>query len=349
MANPDYRPVYALSRGGHLESLHYGAIAVVNANGELVASYGDAQASSFLRSTAKPFQVLPFVLAGGVEHYGLTQQELALICASHSGTDEHVQVFESIRKKCGIEPEQLLCGVHPPFHKATADRLQAAGAPFTVARHNCSGKHLGMLAYAKMRGWDTANYIDPAHPMQQEIFALFAELAGLSVSALAIGIDGCSAPNWAAPLYNVALAYARLMDPSGLPAAQAAACTQVRDAMTTYPFEVAGPERFDTDLMTAAKGRILSKGGAEGFEGIGLSAGALGAGSPALGVALKISDGDARAQACQSVALETLRQLGAVTDGELRALSAHGPQRAVTNWRGIEVGRAEPVFDLQNQ
>lgn len=349
MQNPDYRPVYALSRAGHLESLHYGAIAVVNANGELVASYGDAQASSFLRSSAKPFQALPFVLAGGPEHFGLTQEELAFICASHSGTDEHAHIFGAIRQKVGVELDQLLCGVHPPFHKPTADRLQAAGAPLTVARHNCSGKHLGMLAYAKMRGWDMGSYIDPAHPMQQEIFALFAELAGLSKDALAIGIDGCSAPNWAAPLYNTALAYARLMDSTGLPREQATACSQVREAMIAYPFAVAGPERFDTDLMNAAGGRILSKGGAEGFEGIGLRPGALGEGSPALGIALKISDGDARAWACQSVSLETLRQLGAFAPEELAVLAAHGPTRPVTNWRGIQVGRAEPVFDLQNQ
>lgn len=347
MSTPDYRPVYALSRGGHLESLHYGAIAVVNANGELVASYGDPQASTFLRSSAKPFQALPFVLAGGVQHYGLTQEELALICASHSGTDEHAHIFGSIRQKVGIELDQLLCGVHPPFHKATADRLQAVGAPLTVARHNCSGKHLGMLAYAKMQSWDLDSYINPAHPIQQQIFAIFAELAGLSVASLAIGIDGCSAPNWATSLYNTALAYARLMDSSGLPKKQAAACTQVREAMIAYPFAVAGPERFDTDLMQAAGGRVLSKGGAEGFQGIGLRPGALGEGSPALGIALKISDGDARAWACQSVTLETLRQLGALSPEELRQLVSHGPQRPVTNWRGLEVGRAEPVFDLQ--
>jgi L-asparaginase II len=329
-----------------LESLHYGAIAVVNANGELVASYGDAQASSFLRSSAKPFQALPFVLAGGVEHYGLTQEELAFICASHSGTDEHAQLFAALRAKIGIEADQLQCGVHPPFHKATADRMQAAGAPFTVARHNCSGKHLGMLAYAKMRGWDIATYVDPAHPMQREIFALFAELAGLSVDALAIGIDGCSAPNWAAPLYNVALAYARLMDPTGLPREQATACSQVREAMIAYPFAVAGPERFDTDLMSAVDRRVLSKGGAEGFQGIGIRAGAQD-GSPALGIALKISDGDARAWACQSVALETLRQLGALSADELTQLRSHGSQRSISNWSGLEVGRAEPVFDLQ--
>jgi L-asparaginase II len=344
-----YRPVYALSRGGHPESLHYGAIAVVSVGGELLAAYGDAQLSTFLRSTAKPFQALPFVLAGGVGHYGLTPKELALICASHSGTDEHVEIFRSLQKKIGITEDQLLCGVHPPFHSATADHLQKADQAATPSRHNCSGKHSGMLAFAKLRGWPTENYIDPKHPLQQEIFALFAELAGLSQGALAIGIDGCSAPNWAAPLYNVGLAYARLMDPSGLPTGQTVACEQVRDAMVSNPEIVGGPQRFDTDLMNVASGRILSKGGAEGYQGIGLRAGALGPGSPALGIALKISDGDARAWACQSVSLEVLRQLGALSANELTQLKEHGPSRIVINWRGLEVGRTDPVFDLENQ
>lgn len=349
MSATAYRPVYALSRGGHPESLHYGAIAVVSVGGELLAAYGGPQLSTFLRSTAKPFQALPFVMAGGVQHYGLTPPELALICASHSGTDEHVKVFQSLQKKIGITEEQLLCGVHPAFHRPTAERQQKAGEKLSPSRHNCSGKHSGMLAFAKLRGWPTENYIDPQHPLQQEIFALFAELAGLSPDALAIGIDGCSAPNWAAPLYNVALAYARLMDPRGLPSAQAAACEQVRDAMLSNPDMVGGPQRFDTDLMGAAGGRILSKGGAEGYQGIGLRAGALRPDSPALGIALKISDGDARAWACQAVSLEVLRQLGAVSAAELAQLKEHSPSRPVTNWRGLEVGRAEPVFSLEKK
>ena len=344
-----YRPVYALTRGGYPESVHFGAIAVVNVNGELVASYGDVQIAAFLRSAAKPFQALPFVLAGGVEHYGLSSAELALMCASHSGTDEHVQMLEQLMGKCGVTETQLLCGTHPPYHAATAERLRRADAPFTPARHNCSGKHAGMLAYAVMRGWDSSSYIDPTHPLQQEILAIFAELAGLAADTLAVGIDGCSAPNWAAPLYNTALAYARLVDPSELPEAQVAACTQIAAAMLANPGMVAGPQRFDSDLMTAAGGRVLAKGGAEGFQAIGLPPGALGADSPGLGIALKIADGDARAWASHGVALDVLWQLGALDAGELDALAAYGPERPVHNWRGLEVGRAQPVFSLENQ
>jgi L-asparaginase II len=344
-----YQPVFSLSRGGHEESLHHGAIVVVTATGELLAAHADPQISSFLRSSAKPFQALPLVLAGGMQHYGFTESELALICASHSGTDEHVAVAASIQFKAGISEEELLCGIHPPIHKATADRLKSSGIPVSINRHNCSGKHSGMLAYAKLRGWPQENYIDPQHPMQQEIFSLFAEIAGMPVDKLSIGVDGCSAPNWSAPLYNTALAYARLMDSEGLPNVQRLACAQVRDAMISNPDMVGGPGRFDTLLMKAGDGQILSKGGAEGYQGIGLGAGALGKGSPALGIALKIADGDARGWICHAVMLEVLRQLGALSVEQLNSLADLGPTRKITNWRGLEVGHGEPIFDLGYQ
>lgn len=349
MSDLAFQPVYSLSRGGHVESLHFGALAIVAASGELLAAHGDAQFSTFLRSTAKPFQALPLVLAGGVEHYGFTQRELALICASHSGTDEHVEVAQAIQKKAGIREDQLLCGVHPPMHKETAERLKQNGTGFTPNRHNCSGKHSGMLAFAKMRGWDLENYIAPQHPMQQEIFALFAEMASLPEEKMGVGIDGCSAPNWAAPLYNTALAYARLMDPSGLPKMQQMACEQVSTAMIANPDMVGGPGRFDTALMQTAGGNILSKGGAEGFQGIGLHPGALGSGSPAIGIALKISDGDARGWVSHAVSMEILRQMGVFSAGQLERLAELGPGRKITNWRGLEVGRGEPVFNLEIQ
>jgi L-asparaginase II len=233
------------------------------------------------------------------------------------------------------------------MHKETADWLRSMGQEPSPNRHNCSGKHSGMLSYTKMRGWNLDNYIDPNHPMQREIFALFAELADLQVSDLTVGIDGCSAPNWAAPLYNAALAYASLMDPSGLSEDQQIACGKIREAMVAHPDMVGGPSRFDTLLMQAANGKILSKGGAEGYQGIGLLAGALTAGSQALGITIKIADGDARGWVCHAVAIEVLRQLGALSNEQLNQLANFGPQRDVKNWRGLSVGKSEPIFQLE--
>lgn len=340
-----YEPVYALSRGGYPESLHQGAIAAVNAAGELLAAYGDPQLSVFLRSAGKPFQALPLVLAGGVEHYGISPQELAIICASHSGTEAHVAVVKALQAKIGVAESQLLCGSHPAFDKETAARMQSANIAPTPNRNNCSGKHTGMLATAKLRGWPLDTYVDLAHPLQQQILMQFAEIAGLP-ERLAIGTDGCSAPNWAAPLYNTALAYARLMHPSGLSTDQQRACAQVCNAMLSHPQMVGGPQRFDTALMQVAGGRILSKGGAEGFQALALRPGALFAGSPAVGVTLKIADGDGRGWVSHAVTLEVLGQLGALSLQELDQLAEFGPLRSLTNWRGIPVGEGHPVFEL---
>ncbi|MEX2161195.1 MAG: asparaginase [Anaerolineales bacterium] len=341
-----YQPVFELSRGGHPESLHYGALVVVNAAGQLVAAFGDSRLSAFLRSSAKPFQALPLVLAGGIKHYDLSMQELAIICASHSGTDAQVALISALQAKIGIAEDQLQCGIHSPHHLPTAQAMEKRGEAATPNRNNCSGKHTGMLACALLRGWPLDSYLDRQHPLQQEILACFSQLAELPVSELALGTDGCSAPNWAAPLFNTARAYAQLMDPAGLPAAMQAACGQVRAAMLAHPDLVGGPGRFDTVLMGATGGRLLSKGGAEGFQALGLAPGALKAGSPALGIAIKIADGDARRWVSHAVSIEVLRQLGAISAGEFAQLSEIGPERQLTNWRGLQVGRGQPVFTL---
>jgi L-asparaginase II len=199
-------------------------------------------------------------------------------------------------------------------------------------------------------------YIDIGHPIQQEILKTFADMCALQVKQVALGIDGCSAPNFAVPLYHAALGFARLCEPTGIAPARSQACRSIVTAMTSNPGMVGGPDSFDTHLMEASGGRILCKAGAEGFQALGLLPGALGPGSPALGIAIKISDGDlgahSRAQgdphghARPAVALEVLRQLGALSESEMRALAVYGPTFVIRNWRKIEVGEARPCFRL---
>ena len=324
---------------------------------------------TFLRSSAKPFQALPFIQAGGAAAFELSAAEIALICASHSGTDEHVATVRSIQAKSGVAEADLLCGVHPPLDEATVEALRQRGEEPTPNRHNCSGKHTGMLAYARMEGWPrgsasligerltlpsgnafspTADYIDPDHPVQESILQTFAEMCDLSPEQVALGVDGCSAPNFAVPLRNTALAYARLCDPRGLSAARAAACRTITNAMTSHPEMVAGRGRFDTRLMEVGAGRIVAKGGAEGYQALGLMPGALGPASPGVGIAMKISDGDLKGRARPGVSLEVLRQLGALSPAQVQALADFGPVSPVRNWRGLIVGQARPRLDLRS-
>lgn len=364
--NSPYSPLFELTRGGVVESLHYGAIAVVDAQGRLVASHGDPQAVTYLRSSAKPFQALPFIEAGGQARYGLSPEEVALVCASHSGTDEHVAAVAALQAKVGVREADLLCGVHMPFHQPTVQAMRSRGEAPTSNRHNCSGKHTGMMAYARLLGLSVPQtgegiaYIEPGHPVQQEILKTMAAMARLEPQDIRLGTDGCSVPTFALPLYNAALAFARLCDPQAGqvdPPARAAACRTIVAAMTAHPQMVGGPEAFDTQLMQAAGGRILCKGGAEGYLTLGLLPGALEAGSPAMGIAIKVSDGDLSShsrspgdplgRARPAVALETLRQLGALTQSELEALTDFGPTFTVHNWRKLVVGEGRPNFRLE--
>jgi L-asparaginase II len=359
--NSQYLPVFELTRGKTVESIHHGGIAVVNTFGDLVAWYGDPDTVTFLRSTAKPFQILPFVERGGVQTFGLSQRELAVMCASHSGTDEHVMVIRGIQAKVGISESELMCGVHEPGDAATRDAMHERREKPTPIRHNCSGKHTGMLAFTRLTGTSDENlaYIDSQHPIQKVILRTFAEMCGLlpdnsgpdgsGLERIALGIDGCSAPNFAVPLRNAALAYARLCDPETAhvqPPARVEACQAVFSAMTSHPDMVGGPGRFDTRLMQVGQGSIVAKGGAEGYQGVGIKPGVLGFESPALGIAIKIADGDARGRVREAVTLEVLRQLGALNQAQLEALSDMGPSYAVLNWRKIHVGQAYPVFTL---
>lgn len=356
MNNQSYLPILKLTRGissDHpqtIESVHYGAIAVVDALGNLLASYGDPYTLTYLRSSAKPFQALPFFERGGDKFYDLNLKEIALICASHSGTDEHVEIARSIQSKAGINENQLLCGIHPPMHEPTAELLRQHGVPLTPNRHNCSGKHSGMLAFAQMENLPLDSYLENDHPIQVMIVQTLAEMCDLPVAEIMLGTDGCSAPNFAMPLYNAALGYARLCDPENgkvQPAARAHACTLITKAMTTHPFMVAGPQRLDTLLMQTTQGRILSKAGAEGYRGMGLLVDNGKADSIGIGIALKISDGDLQGRANPAVSLEVLKQLSAITEAELKNLNMFGPVTKITNWRNLVVGEATPDFSLQ--
>ncbi len=343
---PNHKPVIEACRGRIVESIHYGSIAVVDATGQLLASYGDADTVTFMRSSAKPFQALPFVERGGDQFFGLEPAEIALMCASHSGTDEHLATLRSMQAKIGVGDQDLLCGTHLPYHEPTAQMLKARGEAPGRARNNCSGKHTGMLAHCKLRGLPTENYISLEHPVQKTILQTFAEMCDLQADQVELGIDGCSAPNFAVPLRNAARAYARLAGPTGLAAERAAACQRITAAMTSNPFMVSGPERFDLRIMEIGCGRLLAKAGAEGYQGLCLMPGTLGPGTPALGIAFKIADGDPSGRARPCVAVDLLRQLGAISRQEAEALAKFDRQ-PIYNLRHLTVGELRPVFTVE--
>jgi L-asparaginase II len=327
------------ARNGLPESWHLGAVAVATAAGRLVASAGDAGLETFARSAAKPWQAVPFVLAGGMERYGLEAVDLALLCSSHGGTVAHARRAELILGRGGLRAPALLCGAHEPFDEAAAQGLRRAGDYPSALHNNCSGKHAGMLLHCELRGWETEDYIAPEHPLQREVLAQVASFCGVAESAIGIAVDGCSAPTHRLPLRAVARGYAALAAPraAALPGAVVGAAERIVAAMAAAPEMVAGPGRFTTRLIEVTDGRVIGKEGAEGFYAV-----AIREPSP-LGVAIKIADGGERCR--DGVVIEVLRQLGSLSASELAAL-AEFMTTAVLSRRGDVVGEIRPVVQL---
>jgi len=330
-----FAPLAEVTRGGTVESVHAGAVAVVNTRGDLLHYAGDPHFMTFTRSTLKPFQALPFVCGGGPAHFGYTQNEIALLCASHSGEAMHVEAVQSMLHKAGCDEHHLHCGCHEPLHYAVEGRQPPAGATFNQLHHNCSGKHAGFLAYCAQHGLPLDSYTDPAHPLQQAVRHSVADIAGIAQDDLKSGIDGCSAPNHAMPLSRLAFAYARLAQGANAPVFGDALAT-LFGAMTAHPELVSGTGRSDLAFMQTAPGDWVAKVGAEGVQVIGIR-------SAGLGIAAKVADGDARALYPATVSV--LQQLGLLPAVENTPLASWlRPQ--LRNYAGLQVGEVRPTVAL---
>lgn len=345
MKGEECTPLVEITRGKIVESIQYGAFIVVDSNGTVVAGEGSPELVSFPRSSMKPFQALPFIECGGDEAFDFTEQEIAIMCASHSGTAQHTAVIAGMHKKLGTSESDLACGVHWPGDLEARKALRLSDQSPNQFHHNCSGKHTGMLAHARLRGLEINGYLEPSHPVQVSIRETLAQMVGMNPDAMPMGVDGCSAPVYGIPLKNMAAGVASMADPINLEPKRAAACKKITYAMVTHPVMVAGPGKFDTVLMETAGGKIFSKAGAEGYQIIGVMPGAVHEGSPGLGIAIKISDGDFQGRARASVSLTILSALGVLAEEDLKALSKFG-NIPVKNWRELPVGEIRPMFSI---
>ncbi|HET7274400.1 MAG TPA: asparaginase [Longimicrobiaceae bacterium] len=321
-------------RGTVVESRHRIHAAVVDSSGVLRASVGNPELTTFFRSAAKPFQVLPLVEDGGMDRFGFTLEELALCCGSHSGEDRHVRTAESILFKVGLDGEALECGPHAPFDKASRRDLTEAGLEPMRLHNNCSGKHAGMMALARVHGWEPTGYHRPEHPVQQRVLAELVRWVNMPPEAMALGTDGCGVVCFGLPLYNMALAYSRLAKAYRLGEREP---TYVVGAMVNYPEMVAGDGRLCTDLMQQTAGRVFAKTGAEGLYCVGIP-------GAELGIAMKVEDGSSRAVGPAVLAI--LRQLDLISEDDLGALASHAYPEC-SNTRGETVGHIRCSIPLR--
>ncbi len=328
-------------RGELLEARHRGGVAVVDAAGRVRATAGDVDGRVvYWRSSAKPFQAMPVVYSGAAAQWKLTSEDLALICASHSGEPSHVARLTALLERLSFHASDLSCGAHPPLNPDAAAELLRAGREPTVLHNNCSGNHIGMLVLARHLGVDPSGYASAAHPVQRELLRSVLRFSGASAEEVVIGVDGCGVPTYGTTLKQMALAFARLMEPAEIDQPYADAARTVRDAMMAHPDIVAGTGRFDTDLMHAGGGRLLSKGGAGGVECVGILGGT--------GLSLAVEDGagpTSPGRPTAVAAIEALRQIGALDDVDLKSLSSHA-RPPIQTVAGNPVGEARPVFTL---
>lgn len=322
------------TRGNFVENRHRGSFVICNAAGEVVAAAGDFARPVFPRSAIKSMQALAMVTSGAIERFALTDEQLALACASHHGEELHVTGVTRFLGQIGLGAGDLECGAHQPTNGVARVALRAAGELPSPLHNNCSGKHSGMLSVARALGVDTQHYVDRAHPVQQAVRQAIETVIGTALSEDRCGTDGCSIPTWAAPLSAFATGFARMATGTGLPPDLAQAATRIFDAATRYPLLVAGTDHLDTVVMQAFGGRVMQKGGAEGVQ-----CGAIR--DLGLGYALKCDDGN---MAASQVMVAHLLLRHAAPNPAQRAVLDRFATQIVKNVRGTVVGelRAAP-------
>lgn len=325
-----------ITRGNLVESRHRGAVSVVDADGATVTALGDVERRVFPRSAVKALQAIPLIESGIADRYGLTDAEIALCCASHSGEPEHVAGAASILSKAGRDKGCLECGAHWPLGEEATLDLAASGAKPSALHNNCSGKHAGFVCLSCGLDADPTGYIKFDHVVQKTIRVSLEDFTGASHTPDVAGIDGCSIPTYGVPLPALALGFAKFGTGTGISWDCAKAAGRIRQAVAKHPFMVGGTGRFDTIVMEALRERVFVKSGAEGVYCATI---------PELGygIALKVDDGTGRAS--QAIMAALILQFLPLEDGE-RALIEGLARPVIRNWNGFEVGAIRPVAPI---
>lgn len=333
--NPILVEVY---RGEVLESFHRGVVCIVDRDGKTLYSEGDTQQLCYPRSALKFFQQIPFLMSGAADALGLTEQEIAVTCGSHNGEEVHVNAVDAILKKAGLDRSALQCGPQFPSHRKTSNALIAAGKKPEAIHNNCSGKHAGFLAYCVYLGLPIETYIDPNHPVQQEIRKLVADFHDRKESEMAVALDGCSAPIYAIPVYHQTLAYMRLAHPAFGDSALRNACDRLILAARNHPMMIAGSGRYCTDLIQETQHHLIGKTGAEGIYSLSFH-------QEVIGACIKIDDGKMLPQ--YNVAQKLVEKSGLFSEDELTSLHPYltAPITNFNKWETGHIQVAENILD----
>jgi L-asparaginase II len=298
-------------RGDVVESIHHGVVVVADADGRIVASWGDGDTMTCPRSSLKPIQAVGLVESGAFDALGLGEDSLAMACASHRGEPEQVTLVRTWLQRLGVAEDLLCCGPDLPHDgRAAEDYLRAGGARSRVF-HNCSGKHCGFLSLARHKGWDLRSYADVQHPGQRLYRDTLSELLGRDVGSLPIGVDGCTLPAIAMSVADAARVFARFAAVRVAHDRRQEAIRRIHAAMRTRPDLLSGKGQATETIVRHTSGRIVLKSGAEGFV-VAMSPG------ERLAIAVKIADGNSRGR--MLVLVEALASVGLITAADAEVL-----------------------------
>ena len=333
-ALPDDPVLVRLWRGEFVESQHRGSWCVIDAGGEVIAEGGSIDHPFFARSSIKSLQAIPLLEEGAALAFGLNDEELSLALASHNAEECHTSKVGALLKRLELSVEDLQCGAHVPGDSDAARALVNAGDEPTALHNNCSGKHAGFLTLSRHLGAPPSDYLNPDGAVQSLVRAAIAAMCGVDAETLTRGTDGCSAPTYRIPLRSLGLAFARVVDPSGLSPERRAACEQMTGAVAAHPILIAGSKgRICTELSRVTSGRLFPKIGAEGVYALG---------DRATGRALTVKIDDGGKRALHAVVVELLKRFEMINDEEVRALESWA-HRDLLNHAGLTVGRTEVV------
>jgi len=317
-------------RGDVCEVVLRGHVAVVAADGTVLAQAGDPDARTTLRSTVKPLQALPFV-SGAADALGATVEEVAVACASHEGEPRHVEVVRRLLSRTGLDESALSCGPQWPYSQAATHALVRAGETAGRVHNNCSGKHAAMLCACVHSGWPVEGYAAFDHPLQREIRRRMSDLAGIRLADTPRGVDGCGLPTHGVPLRYLARMFAAASAAGG-------AFARCQEAMAAEPFMVGGSGRFDSLLLGWVGGALTCKSG-----GAAVWAGVARGGGP--GIAVKLESGVGAGMA--PVAMGVLRALSLLPSSGMPAELEELERGVLRNWAGDAVGGTRVCVELE--
>jgi len=333
-ALPDDPVLVRLWRGGFVESQHRGSWCLVDSGDEVIEAMGCVDHPFFARSSIKALQAIPLLEEGAADALGFTDEELSLALASHNAEACHTNTVSALLARLDLSVADLQCGAQEPGDREVRMALVNSGEETTALHNNCSGKHAGFLALSKHLDAPASDYLDPDGAVQSLVRAAISDMCGMDAGSLTRGMDGCSAPTYRLPLRALGLAFARVVEPSGLEPKRRAACEQMVAAVAAHPILIAGSRgRLCTELSRVTKGRLFPKIGAEGIYAVGDRA-------SGRALAVKIDDGGRRA--LHAVVVELLSRHEMIDEAEARALESWR-QTELTNHAGLSVGRTEVV------